>query len=93
MNATQASFGQVGRNQEVMSKTKWALSKSQDTISKITKASIKILEMEIGQLSRQIVSQPTSSGVFVGNTVDNHKKWELQCHWVERHSSFHSKRS
>ena len=36
-------------------------------------ASIKSLEMQIGQLSRQIVVLPSSSGGFTGNTVDNPK--------------------
>lgn len=36
-------------------------------------ASIKNLETQIGQLSRQIVSLSSSSGGFTGNTVDNPK--------------------
>ncbi|XP_050910031.1 uncharacterized protein LOC127123897 [Lathyrus oleraceus] len=36
-------------------------------------ASIKNLETQIGQLSRQIVALPSSSGGFTGNTVDNPK--------------------
>lgn len=36
-------------------------------------ASIKNLEMQIGQLFRQISALPSSSERFIGNTVDNPK--------------------
>lgn len=36
-------------------------------------ASIKNLEEQIGQLSKQIVVLHDSSGGFIGNTVDNSK--------------------
>lgn len=42
-------------------------------MSKNHDVSIKNLEMQIGQLSRQIAVLPSSSGGFIGNTVDNPK--------------------
>lgn len=42
-------------------------------MSKNHDASIKKLEMQIGQLSRQIADLPSSSGGFTGNTMNNPK--------------------
>lgn len=54
-----------------MPKTREAMSKSQDTISKNINASIKFLEIQIGQLSRQFASHTCE--VFNGNMVESHK--------------------
>lgn len=59
IDATKSSFEQENKQHETMSK-------NQD-------ASIKFLEMQIGQLSRQIAVLPSSSGGFTGSTMDNHK--------------------
>lgn len=42
-----------------------------DSMSKNCETSIKNMEMQIGQLSRQLTSQ--TSGGFNGSTLDNHK--------------------
>lgn len=42
-------------------------------MSRNNDASIKNLETQIGQLSRQIVALPSLSGGFTGNTIDNPK--------------------
>lgn len=42
-------------------------------MSKNHDASIKKLEMQIGQLSIQIAALPSSSGGFTSNTIDNPK--------------------
>lgn len=42
-------------------------------MSKNHDVSIKFLEMQIGQLSRQIAALPGSSEGFIGNIVDNPK--------------------
>ena len=42
-------------------------------MSKNHDASNKNLEMQIGQISRQLASLPSSSGGFTGNTIDNRK--------------------
>ena len=44
-----------------------------DTMSKNHDASINNLEVQIDQLSRQIVALHGSSGGFIGNTIDNPK--------------------
>lgn len=49
------------------------MAKSQDTMRKNTEASIKNLDMQISQLSRQVATKVSSSGEFVGNMVDNPK--------------------
>lgn len=42
-------------------------------MSKNTEASIKNLEIQIGRLSIELAEQPSSSGFFGGNTIDNLK--------------------
>lgn len=42
--------------------------KSYDTLIKNTSSSIKNLEMQIGQLSRPMAAQASSSGGFIENT-------------------------
>lgn len=59
IKVTQNNFDQINKNYEEMST-------NQD-------ASIKNMEIKIGQLSRQIVALPRSNGVFIGNTVENPK--------------------
>lgn len=34
-------------------------------------------------MSQKIVARAISIGGFVGNTIDNPKKWEFQSHWFE----------
>lgn len=59
IKVTQSSFNQVTKNHE-------EISRNQD-------ATIKNMEMNIDELSRQITALPSSSGGFTGNTVDNSK--------------------
>lgn len=59
IKATQSGLEQANKNHEILARNH--------------EASIKNLETHIGQLSRQIVAFPSSSGGFIGNTVDNPK--------------------
>lgn len=49
------------------------MNKNHEVISRNHDASVKKLEVQIGQLSRQIATLHGSSGGFTGNTIDNPK--------------------
>lgn len=73
MKSTETSFKLVGKNHEAMFKTQTEMKKNQDTANNKIWASIKNLEMQIGQISRKIVAQASSNRGFLGNIIDNFK--------------------
>lgn len=78
MEITQSGFDQVNKQQE--------------TISKNHEASIKSLEMQIGQLSRQVRSIPSSNGGFMGNIIDNPKNETCKAIELEKEVEIYERR-
>ena len=56
-----------------MVKTQQEMAQNQIIINMKTEASVKNLEAQIDQLYRQMETQASSSGRFIGNTIDNLK--------------------
>lgn len=52
-----------------MTKYQQEMTQNHILMNKNTEASTKNLEMQVGQLSRQMVTEASSSGGFIGNTV------------------------
>lgn len=73
IKSTQESFSKVNQAQENMTKYQQEMAQNQILMNKNTEASLKDLEMQVGQLSCQMTAEASSSGGFIGNIVDNPK--------------------